>query len=221
MDWQIIFIYILFSAIFIFLFLPMFLFLFYLVTNELNKLYLHIVGNGNRWYQNLFIVPAGLFSWFNRRYIRKNLQQGDIRKHIALVFANNYFPENISGFGLDNAVRLIKYLKQTNKSYVVYDKITSSKLKKVINDKRVKSIFLFGHGERHGIKVGRNETVYYCEFPNPPKKYLIAQFHCNHLSGKCLGDYGEKPIYNFVLNKIQRQGDIENQIKKIIKEGLV
>jgi len=82
-------------------------------------------------------------------------------------------------------------------------------------------IDLFGHGERHGIKVGRNEAVYYCEFPNHPKRHLIAQFHCNHLSGKCLAEYGEKPIYNFVLSRTQNQLDIQKQIKEIIKRKLI
>jgi hypothetical protein len=221
MDISIILIKIFSWLIFIFFILPTFLFLFYLITNELNKLYLLIVGNGNKWYQNFFIVPAGFYSYFNRRYLLKNFKQGEKTNHVAIVLANNYFPENILGFGLENAVSLVKYLKKKNKAYRVYNKITSPQLKKIINDKQVKSIFLFGHGERHGFKVGRNEVVYYCEFPNHPKKHLIAQFHCNHYSGKALSEYGSKPIYAFVTNKTQRHSDIKKQIRKIIKEDLL
>ncbi len=213
--------YIIGSAIFLFIFFPIALFLAYLFFDLYNKLYLKLVGQGNRWYQNLFIFPAGLFSLRNKRYIKKNLTNGNLKDHIAIVLANNYFPENVHGFGLDCVIDLMKYLNKNNKSYRVYNKITSQKLKKVINDKRVSSIFLFGHGQRHGVKIGRDEVVYYCEFQNHPKKHLIAQFHCNHLKGKSLADYGEKPIYTFILDKVQRQGDINRQLKEIIKRGLI
>lgn len=221
MNWILILVQVISWAIFLFFILPMILFLVYLFSDLYNKLYLRLVGQGNKWYQNLFIFGAGLLTLGKRRYIEKNLKQGDINHHIAIVLANNYFPENIFGFGLHNEVRLIKYLKKNNKSYVIYNKVTSNQLRKIINDKRVNSIFLFGHGERHGIKVGRNEAVYYCEFPNHPKKHLIAQFHCNHLKGRALSEYGEKPVFVFIKNKLQRHSDIEKQISEIIKKEII
>lgn len=221
MDLILLVVQVIFWLILVFVFLPMLLFLTYILFSEYNKLYLSLVGQGNKWYQNLFIIPAGLFNLRKRRYINKNSRNGDYKNHIAIVLANNYFPENVLGLELKNAVTLIKYLKKKNKSYIVYNKVTSNKLKKIINNKNVGSIFLFGHGERHGIKVGRNEVVYYCEFPAHPKKYLIAQFHCNHFKGKSLAEYGQKPIYTFVTNDTQRQGDINRQINKIIKDKLI
>lgn len=210
------------GVISIFIFVPVFMFIAYLFFDQYNKFYLRLVGQGNRWYQNLFIIPAGLFFYFKRKYIRKNMKKGPLENHIAIVIADNYFPENICCFGLDNAIKLIKYLKKHNKNYRVYNKITFKKLKKVIYDKNVKSIFLFGHGERHGIKVGRNELVYYCEFPNHPKKHLIAQFHCNHFKGKPLSEYAkEKPLYNFVTDNLQNHKKINKQINEMIKKGLI
>ncbi|MBU0963067.1 MAG: hypothetical protein KKD48_04150 [Nanoarchaeota archaeon] len=207
--------------IFLFIFFPIFLFLFYLIFDGYNKLYLNLIGVGKKWYQYLFIFPISLLSWKNHNYIKKNSRNGNINKHIAIVLANNYFPENIHSFGLDGVIKLIKYLKKNNKSYVVYNRVNSDQLKNIINDKRVYSILLFGHGERHGLKVGKNEIVYYCEFKNHPKKHLIAQFHCNHYSGKSLSEYGEKPIFSFVTNNMQNYLSIEKQIKKIIKEKIL
>ena len=208
-------------GIFIFILLPMVLFLAYLLFDLYNKCYLKIVGIGNKWYQNFFIIPVIMFSWRSYFYLRKNLKHGKVKNHIAIVLANNYYPENIASFGLDNVIDLIKYLKKKDRPYRVYNNATSNNIRNIINDKNVKSILLFGHGERHGIKVGRNEVLYYYEFPNHPKKHLIAQFHCNHFNGKSLAEYGNKPIYAFVTNNTQRQMDIERQIKKIIKEGLL
>lgn len=213
--------YIIIWAIFLFGLLPMILFMLYLFSDLYNKFYLNLVGRGNKWYQNLFLIPLLLFSWRNRRYLKKNSKYGENKKHIAIVLANNYFPENISSFGLDSVIRLVKYLKKKDKTYKIYNKINSNKLKKVINNKNVTSLFLFGHGVRHGIKVGRNEVVYYCEFPNHPKKDLIAQFHCNHFGGKTLSEYGEKPIFSLVTDKMQRLPGIEKQIKDLIKKDLI
>ncbi len=221
MNWALLITQIIAFAVFFFFLLPMVLFLAHLFFDLYNKFYLRMVGQGNRWHQNFFIFPVMLLNWRKRGYIKKNLSNGTIKNHIAIVLANNYFPENIMGFGLDNAVDLIKYLKKENKNYRVYNKVTSAQLKRIIKDKRVSSIFLFGHGERHGIKVGRNEAVYYCEFPNHPKKHLIAQFHCNHLGGKSLSEYGKKPIYSSVSNDVQNQIKINKQLKEIIKRRLV
>lgn len=208
-------------ALAIFIFIPIFMFFAYLFFDQYNKLYVMLVGQGNKWYQNLFLFPASLLSLRKKRYIQKNIQNGSTKKHIAVVLANNYFPENIMAFSSDVVVKLIKHLKKKNKNYQIYDKITSEKLKEIIMNKNVKSIFLFGHGQRHGIKVGRNETVYYCEFPNHPKKELIAQFHCNHANGKSLADYGKKPIYSFITDDVQNQIKINKQLKEIIKRRLV
>ena len=88
-------------------------------------------------------------------------------------------------------------------------------------DNHVKSIFLFGHGERHGIKIGKDEMIYYCEFLKTPKRNLIAQFHCNHLKGKSLADYGQKPIFTFIKNKVQYERDLDKQISEIIKSKVL
>lgn len=206
----------------IIIFFPLALFVLYILFDSYNKFYLRLVGEGNKWYKKAFLFPVALFSWRKRNYVKKNLKNGSGENHIAIIIANNYFPENIAGFSFGAVVKLIKHLKKEGKNYRVYNKITSNQLRKVINDKNVSSVFLFGHGEKHGIKVKRNEVVYYCEFSNHPKKHLIAQFHCNHLKGKPLSEYGEeKPVYSFVTDRIQNSNQIEKQVKEIVNERFI
>lgn len=203
------------------IFVPITLFLIYALFNEYVKIYLAIMGSGKKWYQKMFIFPAYLLEYRKRKFIKNNTSRGSAKNHVALVLANNYFPENISEFSIDCVIKLLKHLNKKEKNYRVYNKITSRKLKKVISDKNVESIFLFGHGNRHGVKVNMDETVYYCEFPEAPKRKIVGQFHCNHLKGKCLAEYGKKPIFSFVENKMQNQFDIDKQIDEIIERDLI
>ncbi len=215
-------IYIISFLITIFIFMPIGLYFIYELSSLYSKLYLRLMGSGKKSYQYLLVFPLLLISFVTyRRYLSKNSQQGRLDNHVAIVLANNYFPENIYSFGIDGVKRIVKYLKKRKIPYRVYDRVTSNQLKKIINNKNISSIILFGHGQRHGIKVGKDETLYYCEFQNPPKRHLVAQFHCNHLKGKSLADYGDKPKFVFIKNKLQNNFDIEGQVKKIIKDKIL
>ena len=192
----------------------------YIFFTEYNKLYTSLIGQENKWYQKLFIVPLSILSFSGKRYLKKHSEYGEKKNYVAVIIANNYFPENVHNFSLMAIKNLVKYLNKNKKNYRVYNKVTSNKLKEILKGKEAKSIFIFGHGERHGIRVGKNEVMYYCDVPKSPKKHLIAQFHCNHYSGKSFSDYN-KPKFSFVTNSTQRLPGIEKQIKEIIKRKLI
>lgn len=198
------------------------LFVIYTICDSYCKLYYNLFGVRILKFNKWLSFPALLF--FNRDYkfIMKNKEYLSHRPHTAIVIANNYFPENYVAFGISNIIRLVNYLVKNKKPYKVYDYVTRQNLKKIIGDKNVKSIVLFGHGQRHGIRIGRNEMFYYCELNNPSKKHLVAQFHCNHFKGKGLADYMvSKPLFNFVKDKKQNDLDLSRQITKIIKNHLL
>lgn len=210
--------------IFLLILLPIFIFLFFLLTNEFNKIYINnIVGNGSKWYQRLFLFPFGILNYFfGRYYIRKHSSNGSQKDCIAIVRANNYFPENVFPIFSPDEKKLVKYLYKNNKNYKVFEKITLQQLRKIIMDKNFNSILIFGHGEKHGVKVGKNEVFYYCDLPkNIPKRHLVAQFHCNHHNGKGMLDYGVKAKHFFINEKKQNSFDIEKQVNEIIKKKLL
>ena len=85
--------------------------------------------------------------------------------------------------------------KKNKKQYKVYTPKNASDFKKIINNPKVKSIYIFGHGVKHGIKLNKKEVLYYCEMKNTLKKDFIAQLHCNHSYGNSLADYIGKNSY--------------------------
>lgn len=211
-------------AFYIVIFIPIGLFLFYYLTNLLNKFYIkYLVGKGTKWYQRRFIFPASIIGWaFGVLYIDSHLQNGELQNYIAIVRANNYFPESILPIFAPSEKKLVQYLYDSNKNYKVYNKVTSSELKKIIMDKNISSLLIFGHGDKHGIQVGKDEMLFYCDLPkNVPYRHLFAQFHCNHFKGKGLTEYGAKAKYILVKEKAQNDGDIEEQVDRIIREKLL
>lgn len=204
----------------VFIGVPGALYLLYMFSDLYSKFYLKLIGQEKEWYQKMFFSPLSLYYGWRYKKLRSKLKL-DGRPYIAIILANNYFPEKYSPFSIDSINKLVKYLRENKKPYRVYERVNINEVRRIINNRDVSSVFLFGHGQRHGIKLGRDEMLYYCEFDNHPKKDLIAQFHCNHLKGKSLADYGLKPRLIFIKNGIQKKYGIDKQISHIIKEKLI
>ena len=137
----------------------------------------------------VFIINMKSISYTNRN---RDFQSN--KEHTAIILANNYFPEKFTLY-LDGIDLLIKCLKTKKESYKVYKEVTGNDFKEIVRNQKVKSLYIFGHGCKHGIKLGRNDFVYYCELQDAPKKDFIAQLHCNHQGGFSLADYLAKKSY--------------------------
>jgi len=158
--------------------------------------------------------------FLNWRYMKKNSEFNSNQNHIAIVMCNNYMPERVIAYKED-IPKLIKYFKKNGWAYKIYFKADKKELREVVNDPKATIIYLLGHGERHGIKVNKNEVVYYCEFEKSPKKKFIAQMHCNHYGGKSLAEYvSENSIKSFVTNKKLNGWQLNNFIDKVVKGGI-
>jgi len=169
------------------------------------------------WLGKNFLIPVisyGIF-YFDRRYVHKNMEFNVNKKYSAIILASNYWPEKISVYSID-IPKLLKTLKLKKESYKVYEFVSAKEFKKIINNPKVSNVYILGHGQRHGVKLGKNECIYYCEFKNAKKKEAIFQFHCNHYGGKSLADYilSKKGI-SFVTTKKMNT----LQINKIIYEN--
>lgn len=127
-------------------------------------------------------------------YTNKNPEFLSDKEHTAIILANNYSPENFSLY-LDGVDLLIKYFKTNEMSYKVYKEVTGKDFKEIVKNQKVKSLYIFGHGCKHGIKFERSDFIYYCELQDAPKKDFIAQLHCNHGGGFSLADYLAKESY--------------------------
>ncbi len=157
--------------------------------------------------------------YFDMKYVQKNREFGNRKNHSAIILANNYWPEKILIYSLEIS-KLIKTLKLNNESYKVYDKVSQNDFRKIINDNKVSSVYIFGHGQRHGVKLGKNKIIYYCEFQDAKKKTKVYQFHCNHNYGKSLADYVlSKNGMSFVTCKKMSVLKINSVIDKLYKEA--
>jgi hypothetical protein len=53
------------------------------------------------------------------------------------------------------------------------------------------NLWIFGHGDRHGVSFGKGDGSYYpfCKLAKTQKRTFIAQIHCCNGSGKTLREY--------------------------------
>lgn len=166
----------------------------------------------------IFPVFWGIPTFLIWHYVDKNPELSiKNRKYVAIVLANDYYPWRFVtySFRID---KIIRYLKKKNKPYKVFTRITPNKLKEITEDKMVKGIILFGHGQKHGIKLSKKKVFYYCEAGKSPKKEFVMQFHCNHYGGTSLVDYiGKDKDKCFVNDKENWIPGINKVIRNITK----
>ena len=85
---------------------------------------------------------------------------------------------------------IIKYLKLLGKPFSVYYEVDEKTLDEVMKNKKIKTVYLVGHGRRHGFGIDKSTVVDYCKYNSLEfKKDFIYQIHCNHGKGKSLVEY--------------------------------
>ena len=95
-----------------------------------------------------------------------------------------------------NSPKVIKYLeklfKKEKKTYAFYRGITYKKFKNIMANKKIKEIYLLGHGDNCAFELGTDiEAVYFSDFDDAQKygKGRIHHLHCGLKGGKSLVDY--------------------------------
>lgn len=136
----------------------------------------------------------------------------NITKEKIIVVINEKYPlidRFIISFGL---IYLIKYFKKRNVKYNILLNISITKFVKIMTDKDIKEIYLFGHGFRYGYCFKDKNYLYknLLKF-NIDKKDFIAQLHCNHLDKK----YNSKD--NISLEKFANKSYISKKERDIWK----
>jgi hypothetical protein len=119
----------------------------------------------------------------------KNIQTKKLNvSHVAIILIRY----NILFKSLFYPLMKLKYffniLNKNSIPYTVYLVKSKEEFIDIINNKQVKSVFVFSHGQRHGIKFG-NEIWHYCNLPKVKHIQFVGQFHCNHYSGKTLYEH--------------------------------
>lgn len=124
------------------------------------------------------------------QYVQQNRDNLPNEKtFVAIMIVRKYPEDNFRLFtqGIDY---LLKYFKATDQSYKVFLWPTLEQFKKTVRNVNANKMYIFGHGKINGICF-QDEFLNYSQFKGCPKKEFIAQYHCNHGTGKSLADYLE------------------------------
>ena len=85
---------------------------------------------------------------------------------------------------------LIKYLKLKNEDISIYKNVDLNTLDEIMSNDNISTVYLVGHGRRHGFAIDSNTVVDYCRYNDTIyKKHYVYQIHCNHGKGKSLVGY--------------------------------
>jgi hypothetical protein len=99
--------------------------------------------------------------------------------------------------------------------YKLYTPSNEEEAKKAIEDPDVTHLWIFGHGVKHGLTVGK-KMLYYCEVKSIPPKEFIGQYHCNFLGGKSLGDYNH-PLKSDITDDKIRNIEVNYRVWKSLE----
>ena len=110
-------------------------------------------------------------------------------EYSAVLIGNNLSREkNIHTYvGACGLYLLIKYFKNTNKHYIICQKVDKSQFDRFVLDDKCQELFILGHGSKRNFKINNKNDGkrYYSEYKDAPKKRIVAQLHCaNTVIGK-------------------------------------
>ena len=147
-------------------------------------------------YSALFIIELilslsldGILSIIGKRYINKitmckngvnHRVDGD--EYSAVLIGNNLsFIQNVfANEGACGLYLLIKYFENTNKHYIICQKVDKSQFDRFVSDDKCQELYILGHGSKRSFSINNenNGIICYSEYKDVPKKRVIVQLHC-------------------------------------------
>lgn len=167
----------------------------------------------------LFIIPFWVVAmlavpfWFLVNYFYLKIVPEEYKineKYVGVVVTTTNLPIIKYIFIYESGVfLLIEYLKRKNQPFKLLKKFDKKKFSDMIYDRNCTGLYIIGHGSRHGLRISKEEMIYYCEYATAPTKDFVIQLHCNHLRGKSLAEYLDA-YSDFPLETVRKV--IDNQI---------
>ncbi len=144
----------------------------------------------------LFLLPVRLFSFiitevFLRVYLF-HTSKGVPQETVIVIGKNEYRrPSFWTSPNYDtDLILLVKYLRLLGKPFSIYYESSLEKLDEIMTNKKIRTVYLVGHGRRHGFVVDGKTVVDYCRYQGAKyRKDFVYQIHCNHGGGKSLVEY--------------------------------
>ncbi len=130
-----------------------------------------------------------IISFIGQIYIDIIIDHKNLENHVvedneysAVLIGNNLkWDKNIdTHVGACGLYLLIKYFKNTNKQYIICQKVGKSHFDKFVLDDKCQELYILGHGSKRNFSINNEDDgkIYYLEYKDAPKKRVIAQLHC-------------------------------------------
>ena len=102
-------------------------------------------------------------------------------KSLSFWFSPNY--------GLD-IIYLLKFLKLKGEDFSFYKNVDIKTFDEIMSNTKITTVYIVGHGRRHGFAIDAETAVDYCRYNDPKyKKNYVYQIHCNQQKGTSLVEY--------------------------------
>ena len=156
-----------------------------------------------------------VWAYKGKKAIRENLTEFTSEDYHLIIVANFSFLKNLTTYASGIDLLIDHFQKQSIPHKIVVCDNSDVFLTEIMCNK-AKNIWIFGHGDRHGVCFGKKKYFPYCKLKNAPKKKFIAQLHCSNGDGKALWEFiASSPgiFSNDYRNHLQNREDIKMWIK--------
>jgi hypothetical protein len=140
---------------------------------------------------------------------------------IILMVYYPYLKTGMAGFGLN---LLINFFIQNQRPYKVYLCDTRKNFLSIINNPRVKRIWIFGHGNRGGVSCSDGDCIYEDLVkriaPDSKQKEAVYQFHCNPGNSVSLAELLDVK-QGFVNHSVNDMWSIRAYLEEILQKNRI
>jgi len=144
----------------------------------------------------LFLFPIrALMFLFNEIILRVHLfhvPKNSPAEIVVVIGKNEYLKPafwTAPNYDMD-LLLIVKYLRMVGKPFSIYYEATIELLDQVMANKKIHTVYIVGHGRRHGYRLDSRTVVDYCRYNSSKyKKDFVYQIHCNHGYGTSLVEY--------------------------------
>lgn len=190
----------------------------------------------------IFLPSKFIYFWLCEGilfFFLKNIKKGIDSETLIFCPRNKLFSPSYwmsPNYDLD-LIFLIMYLKKNKINFSLCQDKSLEKFDEIMENKKIKNLYLFGHGKMHGFSLEKGKVINYCRYADKKyKKDFIFPVHCYFGEGKCITEYcvpiknlekcsnesgviSSLDIANYYLNKTL--GPSKNLGQKIKKFGIL
>lgn len=198
-----------------------------LLTHILFVCIFSVVYFGRDFLYILFVPVIALcmpiYNWRLRRYLR-NFKQDKAQEVAIILTHSNWLKLGawiMPNHTLSEIKRIVECLEAKKQKFSFYPDASVKDVERIMSNKKIKEVYLVGHGNSHVFQLSTDEAVYYCDFNDPKyRKDFVHQLHCGSPYGKSLIDYvvpQENRDKCFFARKKINSFYIEKELKRKIK----